>query len=346
MTGKRVPAQALERFAAGVLLAAGASEENAAVVARSLAGSHLCGRDTHGLLWLERYVDDIDAGTLLPAARPSTHVDGATATVDGGGGFGQVAAATAARLASDLARAHRVGLVAVRHCHHLGRIGEFAEQIAAGGQAGLVLCRTGGRFPVLAAHGGREARLGTNPIAFAVPAPDGVVAADLAASASSESAVHRARMAGLPVPAGVVISSDGEDTSDPAALYQGGALLPAGGHKGFALALLGELFAGGLTGTTRDRAAGTMGRASALVLAIELDAFAAATAVHGALAAAVDDVKSSTPRAGAGEVLLPGERARRCRQDRRRAGVPIEPESQAVMTRLGSRLGVDVPRLR
>src|SRR5262249_44055777 len=151
MTGRRVSAAALERFAVGALAAAGASDDNAAIVARSLAGSHLCGRDTHGLLWLERYIDDIAVGMILPRARPSTDMTAAAGPVGGGGGFGQVAAVTAAGLACDLARAHRVAVVAVHHCHHLGRIGEYAEQIAGNGQAGLVLCRSGGRFPVLAA---------------------------------------------------------------------------------------------------------------------------------------------------------------------------------------------------
>src|SRR5262249_54465771 len=98
-----------------------------------------------------------------------------------------------------------------------------------------------------------------------------------------------------------------------------------------------------LTGTTRDHAAGTMGQASALILAIELDAFAAAAAVGTALAALREDIKSSTPRPGAGEVLLPGERAARCREDRRRNGIPLGPESEAVIARLTARLGVTAP---
>lgn len=341
---RRVAAPALERFIGEVLLTAGASNENAAVVARSLTESHLTGHDTHGLVWLERYADDVADGLIDPLARPEVVVSqSGAAVVDGRWGFGQVTARAAVTAACELAARQGVGVAAARRCNHVGRVGEYAEQAADAGCVGLVLCRAGGRFPTLAPHGGRVAVLGTNPIALGVPLGSDRVVIDMASSALSESAVRRASQEGRSVPEGALLDAAGAPTTRPGALYEGGAMLPAGGHKGYSLALVVELLAGALTGVGRPRERAPRGGSGLLVLALRPDAFADGGEVGALLAAVCDSVRSSPPAAGFSEVLLPGERSRRHREERTRAGVPVEGEPWEVMRRLAARFGVAPP---
>jgi uncharacterized oxidoreductase len=97
--------------------------------------------------------------------------------------------------------------------------------------------------------GGRQRALGTNPLAFSIPAGDRPsIVADFSTSATAEGRVRVYRHAGRPLPEGWLLDGDGHPTTDPEDLYAGGAILPAGEHKGFALSLMVEILGGVLAG--------------------------------------------------------------------------------------------------
>ena len=103
--------------------------------------------------------------------------------------------------------------------------------------------------------GGREGRLATNPLSFAVPANSGhPIVADFSTAAASEGAIRLHRNMGKPLPDGCIMDADGRPTNDPAAFYgpPQGAINPLGGrlgYRGFALSLLVEVLGGLLGGS-------------------------------------------------------------------------------------------------
>ena len=138
---------------------------------------------------------------------------------------------------SDKARTDRFVLMGIRNTHHLGRIGEWAEMCAEAGFVSMHFSNGTNRPPIVAPFGGAAPRMGTAPYTAAFPrrnAPPILV--DMASSVVAMNKVRVALNRGDRMPEGVIIDSEGHPTTDPAVLYEPptGALLPVGGHKGYA----------------------------------------------------------------------------------------------------------------
>ncbi len=233
-----------------IFRAAGAGEEDAALVARSLVEAELCGHPSHGLIRVPEYLGQIRGGAIDPAARPEIVTDrGATLVVDGHWGFGQVVATQATRWLIERTREHGSAAVAVRRCAHIGRAGVYPEQAAAQGLVAFAFVNGGGAKPRVAPHGGRRAVFGTNPIAAAVPLPGSEpVVIDFSTAAVASGKIRVLHQRGEPLPEGWIIDAEGRPSTSAEDYYAGGMLLPAAAHKGYALCLLVELLAGCLTG--------------------------------------------------------------------------------------------------
>lgn len=250
---RRVAPPALAALGSRILQAAGALQGEADCVARRLVQADLVGHASHGVLRLRQYVEQIGKGQIRVATRPTTVVDlPGLAVLDAGYCFGQVAAETATRMACDKARLHGVALVAVRHSAHVGRLGDWVELAAEQGCVSFHFVNTLAA-PLVAPWGGSQRRLSTNPLAWGMPVAGGEpIVVDMTTSVVAEGKVRLARAAGQSIPPGWVVDRTGASSTDPAALYDGGALLALGGldagHKGYALSLMVDLMAGALSG--------------------------------------------------------------------------------------------------
>src|SRR5437879_4393474 len=123
---------------------------------------------------------------------------------------------------------------------------------ARAGMISWMYCDSGRTAKQVAPFGGREARLGTNPMSIALPSDlEAPVFLDMATSAAAAGKIAVARNRGQQLPLGWIVGRDGNPSTDPADFGKGGALLPLGGregHKGYALGFMVEVFAGLLTG--------------------------------------------------------------------------------------------------
>lgn len=309
---------------------AGSSEAEAQQVAEHLVMSNLTGHDSHGVGMIPRYVRALNEGLLQLNRHAEIVRDaGAVLTVDGGLGFGQVVASEA--MAHGIARARQLGICAVglRNAHHIGRIGHWAEQCASAGLVSFHFVNVAG-FAQVAPFGGFGGRFGTNPFCAAFPRMgEPPLVLDFA---TSSMAVNKTRVAynkKLPVPPNCLMDHEGNPTTDPKVMHEPpfGSLHTFGGHKGFGMAVMCEIFAGALTGgfTTHEE---TRVKGSAIVngmLSVIIDP----SALDGPNAQREADafvawVKASPHLSGHGEIYMPGEPERLTRAERNASGIPID----------------------
>ncbi len=336
-----VPPHALRTFASDVVAGLGAPPASAARVAESLVESDLRGHASHGVRRLVPYADLVDAGDVDPKTTPVVlpGTPAAAVVVDGRNGFGQLTARCGAEELVDRAATTAVAVAALRNCRHVGRLGEYVEQVAAAGLVGFALANAD---PCVTAWGGRSRMFGTNPVAWAAPtgadAPPLVV--DFATSATAEGKVAVARTDGRSLPEGLVVDAAGNPSTDPEALYAGGALLPMGQHKGYGLALVADLVAGLLSGTGSVTAPGYDGTFGTVLIAIDVAAFTDPDVFRAEVEQLRARVHAAPPAAGFDAVLVPGEPEWHTRSERLAAGVPLAAETGDQLHTLATRLGV------
>jgi LDH2 family malate/lactate/ureidoglycolate dehydrogenase len=285
-------------------------------------------------------VKAIRSGRIRPTARPRVVRDGgAVFALAGGGSFGQLAARELAVLAAERARSNGVALGTLAGVTHVGRLGEWVELAAAEGCIALAWCNCGERGGNVVPFGGRAARLGTNPIAYAVPVSGGPpVVADFSTSVVAEGKVRLYLHAGRPVPDGWIVDPEGEPTNDPAELYRGGAILPMGAHKGFALALLAEILGGILAGAGCVSLGDSPGNG---IVLLAIDASAGASLdLPDQVTALLAAVRSSPPAVDGAGVVMPGEPENAAAGRRERDGIPVSPGAWAALAETAGLLGV------
>lgn len=343
-----ISAQTLTDWVSQIFHAAGAPEEVAHLVARSLVESDLAGHDSHGVVRVRQYLDSIERGDLDPQARPVLVSDhGAICLVDARRGFGQVAARWAMEQGMAKARAHGLAAAGLFNCGHVGRLGEWVQMAADGGLIALAFCNGGGITGAVAPFGGAARLLGTNPIAAAVPLGDRPpLVLDFATSAVAEGKVRVARNRGQTIPEGWILDAQGHPTTDPNALYNGGMLLPTAGHKGYALSLLVEMLGGLLTGNGSPALGGHYRPGNGvLFLLLNVDAFRPLADFLADSAALAARTKAVPPAPGFQEVLLPGEPEQRIAAQRRAQGISLDEATWQLLCQAAQSLGVAVPPL-
>jgi len=234
----------LRHLAAAALTAREVPDPDAALVADSLVEAELAGQPTHGLLRLPFLLDRLQAGLINPRPAFRTRIDrAATAMLDADNGLGPLAGAHAVTLAAERASVAGVGVVAVRRSNHLGSLAFYLRRLAGLGMVGMAFSNTP---PAMPPPGGSRPYLGTNPIAAGFPTSGEPVIVDMATSQVARGHVLQAARMGEPIPEGWALDAAGQPTTDPQAAI-GGSLVPLGGDKGFALALLVEVLSGVLS---------------------------------------------------------------------------------------------------
>ena len=188
-----------------VLTAAGIPADDAAIVAEDLAEANIVGHDSHGVMRLNQYVDFVRDGHVQPGSRLEVLREGPSfAVVDGKLNLGQVTTRGAVRIGMEKAKATGTATVVVRNCNHIGRLGGYTHDAAKAGMLALMAVNAPGPGQV-APFGGRERRLGTNPISIAAPAGDDPLVLDMTTSATAEGKLRVSKQKGELIPEGLII---------------------------------------------------------------------------------------------------------------------------------------------
>ena len=231
------------------LLFNGCDEENASILSDTIMCAERDGSLSHGLFRLPAYVVALKSGKVNGKAKPEVKkISPSVIKVLGNSAFAPMVLKVGLPELIKLAKHTGVAVLAITNSHHMAAMWPETEAIA---EAGLVGFACTSYKPMVAPAGARKALFGTNPISFAWPRPGKTpVVYDMATAAMAMGEVMVAARDGHKVPLGTGLNKDGKETTDPKEISKGGVLLPFGGYKGSAIAMMVELLAGALVGET------------------------------------------------------------------------------------------------
>lgn len=327
-------------FVDALLRKSGAPPAHSTVVAEHLVENSRLGVHSHGLIRVPQYIQEIRAREVDPRARPRRiRTRQAVTWVAGNSCFGPVAGLYCARQAVALAQEHGIGLVIANRLAHTGRLGAYAELLAAENCLALIFGTGPRRGHIVAPFGGIEGRLSTNPIAFAIPNGSSPIVADFATSQVPEGKVRTARNRGARLPPGVLQDPDGNPTEDPAVLYARprGTLLPLGGtefgHKGYALGILVEAMGTLLAGD--DAVDPSRPGWNLTVIAITTG-----RGFDGSTGRLAEYLRSARPADSSRPVLVPGDPERSARE---REFLEVDEQTWAETEAIARELEIEIP---
>jgi uncharacterized oxidoreductase len=345
-------APGLEIFAANLLVAGGATRDEANRVARSLVDANLRGYDSQGVMRIPYYVQAIVDGEVVPRAELTvTNESPAHIVADANWGFGQVQTDRLLETLIQKAKVGGVGVGTMIHCGHVGRLGEYNEAMAARGLISIMMVNSHGAAVRVAPPGGIAPRLSTNPLAIGVPHGEEPLVLDFSTSATAEGKVRVKKIAGEKCPEGWLLDSSGQPTTDPNALYANppGTILPMGGaqaYKGFGLGLMIEILCGALSGgvCAREKTYPKKGNCVFLML-LDPSQFGGAEHFRAEVTQLVDYIRSCPRAPGVDRITLPGDPERLLSQKRLVEGITLDSENWNALVKVAEKLQVAVPKV-
>lgn len=234
----------LRAWTARVFERAGVPQEDARIAADVLVSADVRGVDTHGVALVPLKLKQIRAGALNPAAQIRIEQgQGAFVRMDGDNGIGMVVGVHAMREAITRAREQGMACVTVRRSNHFAMAAYYSMLASAQNMIGISMTNTN---PGMPPFGSKTPYLGSNPIAFAAPGPAGEeVVLDMATSQVAWGKIAQAARQGKEIPLNWAADRDGNPTSDPG---EARMVMPLGGYKGYALAMMVDILSGVLSG--------------------------------------------------------------------------------------------------
>jgi len=229
------------------LLANGCDEETGSILADLIMKAERDGSLSHGLFRLPAYVAGLKSGKINGKARPEVKkISPSVIKVLGNNCLAPMVLNKGLPELIKAAKENGVAVLAINNSHHMAAMWPETEAVA---EEGLVAFACTSYKPSVAPAGATKPLFGTNPISFAWPRPGKTpVVYDMATASMAMGEVQVAKREGHKVPLGTGLTKDGQETTDPAEIADGGVLLPFGGYKGSAIAMMVELLAGALVG--------------------------------------------------------------------------------------------------
>lgn len=338
-------------FVVDALTTAGLTANQATGAAEMLVKADLRGVASHGLGRLTWYVRRLQNGLEDPNAQLTIDRESpATLALDANHGMGLLAGPEAMRMTIERAKTSGICLTTVRRSNHFGIAGTYAVMATDEGLGGMAMTNAS---RLVVPMFGREPRLGTNPIAFAVPTSGGPFVLDMSTSTVAWGKIEIARRAGLPIPQGWAVDADGSSTTDP---HQVKWLTPLGGtrelagHKGYGLALMVDILCGPLGGNAwSNRIARPMEQTEPTgtghtFMAWRIDAFRDPDEFRADIDEMIRELRE-TPLAedAPGPVLIPGDPEAEAERRNLVEGIPVSPGLRLELHELAKDLGIDDP---
>ena len=328
---KTIDDSTLREFVAALFVAAGMNSRDGLTVSDCLVEANLRGVDTHGVFRAAGYLERLRRGTIN--ATPSIDVQRvahAALMVNADNAHGAVAGTHAMAEGIGLARQTGIALVSIRQSNHYGMAAYYVLQAIAEDMVAMAFTNSS---PALPPWGGSRAFLGTSPLAVGIPGGRGLpFVLDMAMTVLARGNVYAAARHEESIPEGLALDKHGRPTTDPQELIDGGTMLPFGGVKGAALAMLMDILGGVFSGSGFGGAVanpllepGKQANVGHMFLIFRPDLTMPLHEFQDRMDALVERTKAQPRAAGVEEILIPGERELRCRSARLKNGIPLKP---------------------
>ena len=337
-------------FCEKVFASYGFTAPQSRVITQVLLRADLSGIESHGVQRLIRYHRDIKNGHVDVNASPEiVHETAVSAVIDGQKGMGQLNGEFAMQLAITKAKKSGMGMVTVRNSNHYGIAGYYTNLAVDNDLAGVCMTNT---EAICVPTFGKKAMLGTNPIAFAIPADPSPFSFDAATTVVPRGKLEVYNKNGKALPDGWVLDAKGYGTSDAAMVLKniigklGGGIAPLGGvgedtsgHKGYGFALMVDIFCGILSGGVTSNYVNTVeGREYTchFVAAFDYGLFGDKEAIKAHLSQFLEELRSAPKADGAARIYIHGEKEREHRQDREKGTVPVNEKTWTEMQQIAA----------
>ena len=341
----RFKPEELRSLVSRLAIADGVPADDAEVFARVLVDADLQGVSTHGVSRLNIYLQRIEKGLIDPKA--SLGIDrtgGSVLALDAGNGLGQVQAMKALDMLMPLAKQNGIAAATIRNSQHFGALSFYCNRAA---EEDMILLAMTNCEPAMSPTGGFQPFFGTNPIATSFPTGKGYsVKIDMATSIIARGNIIAAQKKEQPISEGWALDPDGEPTTDASQALLGTVLTMAG-HKGYAIALMIEVFSGVLSGAAIGPDIGSMYKnmdrkqdVGHFFCLLNIEAFLDVADFKRRMDETIDSIKSSKRRPGVDEILIPGERSSRKAAENEAAGILVSDVTAAELKDLCGRLNV------
>ncbi len=324
----RCSKEQLQSVTAKLASAVGVPSKDATIFAEALVDAEMQGTSTHGISRLNVYLQRIQKGLIAPDAE--LKIDrrmGSILALDACNGLGQVQARKALDLLFPLARTNGIAAATMRNSQHFGALSYYCNLAA---EQGFILLAMTNCEPAMSPEGGCQAFFGTNPIAASFPTGKGfTVKIDLSTSTIARGNIIAAQKENSPIPLGWALNRAGEPTTDAQEALLGTVLTMAG-HKGYALALMVEMFSGILSGAAIGPEIGSMYKdldrrqnVGHFFCLLNIAAFIDLQEFIKRVDRTIDDIKACRKRPGVEEIFIPGERSAKNMHVNRKQGISL-----------------------
>ena len=341
----RYNADELSKLLKVIAQAAGVKEQDSAILADSLVSADLHGTSTHGASRFATYVRRIQKGLIQPCVDISIERQRpATITVNANNGIGQVQASKVLDMLIKMARTQGCATATIHSSQHFGALSFYCNRAAG---EGMILLAMTNCEPSMSPAGACEPFFGTNPIAVSFPTGKGFpVRIDMATAVVARGNIIAAKRQGKAIPEGWALDKDGNPTTDSEKALLGTVLTMAG-HKGYALALMVEMFSGILSGAAIGPEVGSMYTNTSrpqnvghFFMVLDISAFMEPGMFIERVDRSIDAIKACRKRPGVEEILIPGEPEHRKFVTNRTLGVPLGDETVSELAALCQELNI------
>ncbi|MDY6825612.1 MAG: Ldh family oxidoreductase [Bacillota bacterium] len=342
--------EVLKETCAKLLQAVSVNKEDAEVTADVITCAELRGISSHGIARMPVYLKRLKMGLIN--ANPQIKIESsynAAAVVDGDNGLGPVITARAMEKAIEMASSEGVGMVGVKKSNHFGVAAYYVMQAMKKDMVGLVITNSS---PAIAPFGGKRPLLGTNPMAVGIPGRDGAnIIVDMASSVTARGKIRLCATKGEPLPPECALDEEGNPTCDPEKALHG-SLVPMGGVKGYALAVLIDLLAGMLTGSGYSDGVRELTdfsgpvNAGHLLMAVKIDAFNDTENFKGQIYEYVSRLHDEPKAGNVKNIYAPGEIEQNLTAERQKSGIPFTHSQVDSLKNMAEEYNAAIPELK
>ena len=345
----------LNRFCQDVFESFGFTKEESGIITDVLLTADLYGFESHGMQRMVRYHKGIEKGTIHPKEQPEIVFETpVSAVVDGHNGMGQLISLFAMNKAIEKAKKTGIGIVSVRNSNHFGIAGYYTKMACDQGLLGMSCTNS---EAIMVPTFGKQAMLGSNPIAVSMPAEPNPFFFDCSTTVVTRGKLEMYNKSGTPLPDGWALDKNGHASNDaPDVLANivskgGGGIMPLGGceevsgsHKGYGYGMICELFSSILSlGVTSDQCCTFSDKTGIChgFMAIDPAIFGDPEKIKQHFSDYLEAVRESPKADGKDRIYTHGEKEILAEKDRRENGIPVNDNTMVELANLCEYLKLD-----